>query len=98
KGELAELHGQVAGVVLDGRDVIDGLAQAAVLRVGQPLKRLALNIDQVGDFKDLVQTREATARPGGVSGCQDGDSSGGREGGTGRDLSHNGSSERDQQR
>ena len=74
------------------------IAQAAALRVGQPLERLALDINEVGDFKDLVQTRETTARPGGVSGCQDGDSSGGREGGTERNLSFEGSSERDQQR
>jgi hypothetical protein len=78
--ELSELHGEVAGVVLDRRDVIDRLAQATANGVGQPGERLALNINQVGDFKDLVQTRETTARPGGVSGCQDGDSSGGREG------------------
>ena len=51
------------------------------LGVGQPREGLALDINEVGDFKDLVQTREAPARPGGVSGCQDGDSSGGREGG-----------------
>ena len=50
EAELAELHGQIAGVVLDGRDVIDRLAQTAVLGVGQPLERLALDIDQVGDF------------------------------------------------
>ena len=62
-------------------------------------KRLALDIDQVGDFKDLVQTRETTARPGGVSGCQDGDSSGGREGGELGAYSKLASSrERDQQR
>ncbi|HTP21763.1 MAG TPA: hypothetical protein VMJ65_19305, partial [Solirubrobacteraceae bacterium] len=36
---------------------------------------LSLDINEIGNFKDLVQTREAPARPGGVSGCQDGDSS-----------------------
>ncbi len=75
KGEVAELNGEVAGVILDRRDVVDRFAQTAAIRVGQPRERLALDIDEIGDFKDLVQTREATARPGGVSGCQDGDSS-----------------------
>src|SRR6185312_4919774 len=42
----------------------------------------ALNINEVGDFKDLVQTRKTTARPRGMSSSQDGGSSGGREGGT----------------
>ena len=74
--EIAELDGEVAGVVLDRRDVVDRLAQAAATGVGQPGEGLALDIDQVGDFKDLVQAREAAARPGGMSGCQDGDSSG----------------------
>ncbi len=48
--ELAELHGEVAGVILDRRDVVDRLAQATPVGVGQPFKRLALNIDEVGDF------------------------------------------------
>ena len=78
--KLAELDGQVAGVILDRRDVVDRLAETAGLGVGQPLERAALDIDEVGDFKDLVQARKITARPGGFSGCQDGDSSGrGRE-------------------
>ena len=75
EGEVAELDGEVAGVVLDRRDVVDRLAQTAAIGVGQPREGLALDIDEVGDFKDLVQTREAPARPGGMSGCQDGDSS-----------------------
>src|SRR5437763_16400857 len=81
ESEFAELDGEVPGVVLDRRDVVDRLAQSAVLRVGQPGEGLSLDINQVGDFKDLVQTRETPARPGGVSGCQDGDSSGGLGGG-----------------
>ena len=35
-----------------------------------------MDVDQVGDIENLVQTRKAAARPGGMSGCQDGDSSG----------------------
>src|SRR5207302_1253998 len=81
EGEIAELDGEVSGVVLDWRDVVDRLAQAAPVGVGQPGEGFALDIDQVGNFKDLVQTREVPARPGGMSGCQGGDSSGGLEGG-----------------
>ena len=36
EGELAELHGQVARVVLDRRDVVDRLAQTTMSGVGQP--------------------------------------------------------------
>ncbi len=82
--ELTEVDGQVAGVVLDRRDVVDRLAQAAGLGVGQPRERAALNIDEVGNFKNLVQTREATARPRSIN-CGHGGSSGssGIQGGTG---------------
>ncbi len=79
EGELAELDGEVAGVVLDRRDVVDRLAQATVLRVGEPGEGLLLDVDQVGDIKGLGKAREATARPGGVNRCQDGDSSSGGE-------------------
>jgi hypothetical protein len=78
--KLAKLDGEVAGVVLDRRDVVDRLAQTALLGVGEPGERLALDIYEVGNFKDLLQTREAPARPGGMHGCQGGDSSGSREG------------------
>ena len=73
--ELAELDGEVAGVVLDRRDVVDRLAQATVLGVGEPGEGLLLDVDQVGNIKGLGKAREATARPGGVNRCQDGDSS-----------------------
>ncbi len=76
--ELAELHGEVAGVVLDRRDVVDRLPQTTVLGVGEPGKGLLLDVDQVGYIKGLRKTRETTARPGGVNRCQDGDSSGSR--------------------
>ena len=76
--ELAELHGEVAGVVLDRRDVVDRLAQTTVLGVDQPVEGLLLDVDQVGDVEDLVQARETTARPESVNTSQDGDSSGGR--------------------
>ena len=43
--EFAELDGEVAGVVLDRRDVVDRLAQTAAIGVGQPREGLTLNID-----------------------------------------------------
>src|SRR5207247_1800340 len=76
--ELAEVHGEMTRVVLDRRDVVDRLAEAAVLGIGEPLERLPLDVDEVGDVEDLVQAREAAARPGGVNTRQDSDSSGGR--------------------
>ena len=82
--QLAELDGEIAGVVLDRRHVVDRLAQATLLRVGEPFEGPALDVNQIGDIKNLVQTREVPARPGGVTSCQDGDSSGGREGGRDR--------------
>src|SRR4029450_328813 len=72
--ELAELHGEVAGVVLDGRDVVDRLAQASVLGVHQPVERLLLDVDEVGDLENLVEARERAARAGSINGSQDGDS------------------------
>jgi hypothetical protein len=61
--ELAELHGKVARVVLDRRDVVDRLTQTALLGVGQPLKRAALDVNQVGYIDGLVEARESAARP-----------------------------------
>ncbi len=74
--ELPELHGQVAGVVLDRRDVVDRLAQPAPLRIDKPGKGLLLDVDQVRDIDRLVETRESTARAGSINSSQDGDSSG----------------------
>ena len=82
--ELAELHGEVAGVVLDRRDVVDRLAQAPLLGVDQPGEGLLLDVDQVGDIKDLVKTREVAARAGSINSSQDGDSSGDSEDGRAR--------------
>ncbi len=50
---VAELDGQRSGVVLDRRDVVDRLVQALVQ---EPLERRLLNIDQVGEVKDMLQT------------------------------------------
>ena len=69
--ELAELDGEVAGVVLDRRDVVDRLAQTAALRVGQPRERAALDVNQVGDVNGLVQAREASARPESICSSQE---------------------------
>ena len=49
--EIAEDHREVSGVVLDRRDVVDRLTQPALLGVGQPLKRAALYVDQIREFK-----------------------------------------------
>ena len=51
--EVAELDGERAGVVLDRRDVGDRLAQALVL---EPLERRLLDVDQVGEVEDVLQT------------------------------------------
>ena len=61
--ELTELDGEVAGVVLDRRDVVDRLAQAALAGVGQPRERAALDVDEVGYVNGLVEARESAARP-----------------------------------
>ena len=76
--ELTELHGEIAGVVLDRRDVVDRLAQPAALWVGEPRKRAALDIDQVGDIYGLVEARETTARPESINSSQENVSFGGR--------------------
>src|SRR4029079_128528 len=73
--ELAELDGEVAGVVLDRRDVVDRLAQAPLLGVDQPGEELLRYVDESGDLEDLVEAREVAARAGSVNGSQDGDSS-----------------------
>ena len=52
--ELAELDGEVAGVVLDRRDVVDRFAQTALARVGEPGERAALYVDQVWDVNGLL--------------------------------------------
>ena len=76
EGELAELHGEVARVVLDRGDVVDGLSQAPLLGVDEPGEGLLLDLDQVRDFEHLFEAREGTARTESIGGSQDGDSSG----------------------
>src|SRR4051812_49033251 len=66
-------------VVLDRRDVVDRLAQAAGLGIDQPVERPALDVDEVGDVQRLVQARERAAHPRGVNNGQGGDSSEGRK-------------------
>ena len=80
--ELAELHGEVAGVVLDRRDVIDRLAQPTLGGLGEPLEGAALDVNQVRDVERLVQTREAPARPRDVGSSQDATPEGSRGGQT----------------
>ena len=72
--DLLEDDGEVAGVVLDRRDVVDGLPQAALLGVDQPLERAALDVDEVGDLEAVLQPRETAAQTRGINTCQDGDS------------------------
>ena len=59
--EVAELHRERAGVVLDRRDVGNGLSQSLVL---EPLERRLLDVDQVGEVEDVLQTRKALTRAG----------------------------------
>jgi hypothetical protein len=86
--ERAELDGEVAGVVLDRRDVVDRLAQAALLGVDEPGEGLLLDVDQVRDVEDVVEPRERAARTGSINGSQDGDSSWTGERATGGALSN----------
>jgi hypothetical protein len=74
--DLVEDHGQVAGVVLDRRDIVDGLAQAALLGVDQPIERASLDVYEVRYFEAVLQAGEATTRTRGISTCQNGDSLG----------------------
>ncbi len=71
EGELTELHGEVAGVILDRRDVVDRLAQPAGLRIRQPGEGSALYVDQVGDVNGLLQARKAFARPESICSSQE---------------------------
>src|SRR5438128_1249744 len=61
--ELAELDGEIARVVLNRRDVVDRLAQAAFAGIRQPGKRAALYVYEVGNINGLAEAREASARP-----------------------------------
>jgi hypothetical protein len=52
-----------ARVVLDRRDVVDRLAEPLV---EEPLKRLPLDVDEVGDLQHLLQAGERAADAGSV--------------------------------
>ena len=96
--ELPELHGQVARVVLDRRDVVDRLAQPPSLWINQPGEGLLLDVDEVGNLDRLVEARERTSRAGSINGSQDGDSSGsskGDGGGARRCRRHTGATSQD---
>ena len=56
---LTELDREGAGVVRDRRDVVDRLAEALVQ---EPLERGLLDVDQVGEVEDVLQTRKRLAR------------------------------------
>jgi hypothetical protein len=74
--QLPEVHGEVARVVLDGRDVVDRLPQAALLRIGEPFEGSTLDVDQVREVMDSIQARETAAHPWSVKRRQDSGSSG----------------------
>ena len=84
--ELPELHGEVARVVLDRRDVVDRFPQPPAIRINQPGEGLLLDVDQVGNLDRLIEARERTSRAGSINGSQDGDSSGSSEGDRGGAL------------
>ena len=46
---------EATGVVLDRRDVVDRLPQQPLLRIGEMLEGEALDVDQVWDFKRVLQ-------------------------------------------
>src|SRR5204862_388288 len=56
---VAELDGERAGVVLDRRDVVDRLAEAFAQ---EPVEGLTLDVDQVGEVENVLETRERLAR------------------------------------
>src|SRR5262249_44575967 len=56
---LAEVDGERAGVILDRRDVVDRLAEPFA---EEPLEGLTLDVDQVGEVKDVLETRKRLAR------------------------------------
>ena len=77
--EIPEDNREIARVVLDRRDVVDRLPQQSVLRVGETLEGEALNVDQVWDFKRVLETGKGPPGDRGSMGSgQLGDSSDGR--------------------
>ena len=52
---VGELHGERAGVVLDRRDVVDGLAKAFVQ---EPPERGHLDVDQIWKVEDVLESGE----------------------------------------
>ena len=58
---LAELDGERAGVILDRRDVVDGLPEALVQ---EPLERGLLDVDQIGEVEDVFDAGKGLTRAG----------------------------------
>ena len=56
---LAELDGERPGVVLDRRDVVDRLPEPFA---EEPVEGLTLDVDQIGEVEDVLETRERMAR------------------------------------
>ena len=65
KFEIAKDDGEIAGVILDGRDVVDRLPQHAGLGIGEILERTTLNVDQMWSFEGGFETGETPADKGG---------------------------------
>ena len=51
--ELTEDDGEVAGVVLDRRDVVDRLAEKTLLGIYKLVERILLDPDQIGQIQDV---------------------------------------------
>ena len=56
---VAEVDGERAGVILDRRDVVDRLAEAFA---DEPVEGLTLDVDQVGEVEDMLETGKRLAR------------------------------------
>src|SRR4029079_15287859 len=59
--QLPEDHGEVAGVVLDGRYVVDGLPEEALGGVDQLVEGVLLDPDEFRDLEDVVKASKTAA-------------------------------------
>jgi hypothetical protein len=74
EGDVFEDDGEIAGVVLDGRDVVDRLAKSSLCCVSQPVERPALDVNEVRKLERPFKAREAPTLARGIERCQDCDS------------------------
>src|SRR4029079_13986849 len=59
--ELPEDHGEVAGVVLDRRDVVDGLAEKTLVRVYKLCEGILLDSNEIRQFQRRLEASETAA-------------------------------------